>query len=99
MFLRGANALFPEAVDPKYGMMTFTQYMALRQAELDEGLWLADKNAVPGMSRINPFPVTQARLKQTGPKPIKPLKPFTPPKFVRGVPSKPTRTSVDSKLK
>jgi len=43
-----------------------------------EGLWLADKNAVPGMSRINPFPATQAQLKRMRPKPVKPPKPVTP---------------------
>ncbi len=29
-----------------------------------EGMLLPDKPAVPGMSRINPFPTTQARMKR-----------------------------------
>jgi hypothetical protein len=53
--------------------MTFKQFL-----ELDEGMWLPDKNAVPGMSRINPFPATHARLKRIMPKPVKPPKLFPP---------------------
>ena len=40
-------------------MMTFSEWRSLR-----EGLWLADKNAMPGMSRINPFPTTQCALEE-----------------------------------
>ncbi len=52
-------------------MMTFDEWRALR-----EGLWLADKNAMPGMSRISPFPTTQAHLKKIRGKPLKPAKPI-----------------------
>ena len=51
-------------------MMTFSEWRALR-----EGLWLADKNAMQGMSRLNPFPTTQAHLKKIRGKPIEPAKP------------------------
>jgi len=53
---------------------TFYEWLALKS----EGLWLPDKAAVPGMSRINPFPATQERLKAIAPKKPKPPKPFTP---------------------
>jgi hypothetical protein len=46
---------------------------------MQEGLWLADRNAIPGMSKINPFPATQAQLKKLRPKPVKPPKQVTPP--------------------
>lgn len=59
-------------------MMTFTEYMMMRQAEVQEGLWLADKNAVPGMSKINPFPGTDAQRKALHVKPFKKPKPFAP---------------------
>src|SRR5262245_14569458 len=45
-------------------MMTFWEYVQIR-----EGLWLADKSAAPGMNRLNPFPVTQTRLKRIMAKP------------------------------
>jgi hypothetical protein len=52
------------------------KYRSFREyCELREGLWLADKNAVPGMSKINPFPTTQAELKRTRAKPMKIPKP------------------------
>jgi hypothetical protein len=54
-----------------------------RYIEMTEGLWLADKNAAPGVSKINPFPATQAQLKRTRPKPVNTLPPFTPPKPVK----------------
>lgn len=37
---------------------TFYEWLALKS----EGLWMPDKAAVPGMSRINPFPATQKQL-------------------------------------
>ena len=52
-------------------MMTFREYVQMR-----EGLWLADKNAAPGMSRMNPFPATQARLKPILTKPVRAVKPL-----------------------
>lgn len=35
--------------------MTFSEYVRLR-----EGLWLNDKNALPGMSRLNTLPTRKA---------------------------------------
>lgn len=47
----------------KYGMNRpypkFQEWLAMR-----EGLWLADKNAVPGMSRIDPLTANQTTLKR-----------------------------------
>jgi hypothetical protein len=40
--------------------LTFTEYVGLR-----EGLLLPDRPPAPGMSRTNPFPATQARLRGT----------------------------------
>ena len=56
-------------------MPTFHEWLKMRT----EGLWLNDKAAIPGMSRINPFPATQERLKKMAPKPVKPLKPPAAP--------------------
>jgi hypothetical protein len=47
-------------------MVTFQEYIAI-----GEGLWLAEKNAVKGMIRSNPFPSTQERLKKIAPKSFK----------------------------
>jgi hypothetical protein len=55
------------------GAMSFREYLTMR-----EGLWLPDKKAVPGMSRINPFPATQAQLKRIRAKPTPTPKPFKP---------------------
>jgi hypothetical protein len=57
------------------GFVTFQEYLQMR-----EGLWLADKNAVPGMGRINPFPATQSRLKTMLAKPML-AKPMQTPKL------------------
>ena len=56
----------------KYRMKSFKEY-----CEIQEGLWLSDKNALPGMSKLNP----QLPMRT----PIKPPKPFVPkpPKLVR----------------
>jgi hypothetical protein len=43
-------------------MLTFWEDIEVR-----EGLWLADKNAVLGMTRINPFPAKHAQLKRISP--------------------------------
>lgn len=51
---------------------TFSEYVQMR-----EGLLLPDRPVTPGGLRINPFPATQARLKQMKPKPVKPA--TTPP--------------------
>ncbi len=70
------------------GFITFQEYVQLR-----EGLWLADKNAVPSMSRINPFPTTLSRLKpvlgkRAVPSPTKPTFMRLPPtpSFRTGLP-------------
>jgi hypothetical protein len=47
-------------------MMTFVEYVRMR-----EGLWLADKNAVPGMSNVNPLAPGRAKPKRTMPTPFK----------------------------
>ncbi len=65
-------------------MMTFTDYMAMR-----EGLWLADKNAVLGMSRVNPYPPAGSGRHPASPTPVKPPKP-TVPKAPGVAPTKPT---------
>jgi hypothetical protein len=51
---------------------TFYEWLALKS----EGLWMPDKAAVPGMSRINPFPATQKQLKAILPKKPKAPTPF-----------------------
>lgn len=49
--------------------MTFSEYVQIR-----EGLWLNDKNALPGMSRLNSLPT---KTKSNKPKPLA-LKPTRP---------------------
>ncbi len=62
-------------------MMTFYEYVKLK-----EGLWLNDKNAIVGLSRLPPPPTPPKKKKLVAalPKPIVPIpsapKP-TPPKF------------------
>jgi hypothetical protein len=46
-------------------MISFTEYVAFR-----EGLWLADKNALPGLSRLNTLPRQPSKAKSAAPKPI-----------------------------
>ena len=73
---------------------TFSEYVQMR-----EGLLLPDRPVTPGGSRINPFPATQARLKQMKPKPVKLTttpptkpKPATKPATVQPLrPFKPTK--------
>jgi hypothetical protein len=52
---------------------TFQEWLSVR-----EGLWLPDKAAIPGMSRLNPFPTTQKHLKAHAPAKPKPPNPFKP---------------------
>jgi hypothetical protein len=52
------------------GMKTFHEWLAVR-----EGLWLNDKNAVIGLSRLNPLPKNSAVNKSLAKKP-KPAKPM-----------------------
>lgn len=58
-------------VNENMNMMTFNEYVSMR-----EGLWLNDKNAVVGLSKIAP------------PKPPKTARPTPPPK-IKPVPAKP----------
>ena len=67
-------------------MMSFIEWLAMRQ----EGLWLPDSNALPGLSKIVPLPVKQAKLKEKLPKPVKPLAPF---KAKAPKPSKPPQAA------
>jgi hypothetical protein len=52
----------------KYRMrfQSFSEYVQMR-----EGLWFPDRRVTSGGSRINPFPTTNARLRQMKPKPVK----------------------------
>jgi hypothetical protein len=54
-------------------MMSFREYLGLR-----EGLWLADKNAVPGMTNVNPLLTRKTRSKGATRKPSRAANPFTP---------------------
>ncbi len=57
----------------KYLMKTFQEFLAQRATT--EGLWLNDKNALPGMSRLNVTPFTNKKRKRHVAK-IKPPKPY-----------------------
>gem|GEM_PF-3773808 len=64
------------------GMKTFHEWLAERTTK-NEGLWLNDKNAVVGMSNINPLLQEKAKVKPLKlPKAklgvVKTLKPFKP---------------------
>ncbi len=71
-------------------MKTFHEWLRERQRRQCEGLWLNDKNAVIGLSKLNPLPRDSAvnkSLKQK-PKPLpsgvpvfKPWKPAQPAKL------------------
>jgi hypothetical protein len=54
----------PLAIDT--GMKTFHEWLAMR-----EGLWLNDKNAVIGLSRLNPLPKNSAVSKSLAKGPAK----------------------------
>ena len=67
-------------------MMTFHEWLAMR-----EGLWLNDKNAVIGLSRLNPLPKNSAVNKSLAKGPAKampgvaaatPFKPNQPVTFL-----------------
>ena len=61
-------------VGDKYDMKTFHEWLAERTAKAkNEGLWLNDKNAVVGLSRLNPLPKNFAVNKSLAKKP-KPVK-------------------------
>jgi hypothetical protein len=50
-----------------YYMMTFSEFIAIR-----EGLNLPDRPPAKGLSRINPFPTTNAHRRRMNPKPLRP---------------------------
>lgn len=52
--------------------LSFKQYVELR-----EGLLLPDRPPAKGMTRINPFPTTDAQRRRLKPKPVK-ANPFPP---------------------
>ena len=59
------------------------RYLGLKEyvARRDEGTWLPNQPIVAGMSKINPFPVTQARLNRIVLQQVKPsgkVKPAVP---------------------
>lgn len=56
-----------------YGVMSFKEFLAVQ-----EGLLLPDRPPVKGLSRINPFPTSQAHRQRWHAKPVKPSKPFAP---------------------
>jgi len=66
-----SDAVFP-TVECGPGVLEFVR--------LREGLWLNDKNALPGMSRLTPIQksVKPKAIKPFRPKAIAPLRPFKP---------------------
>jgi hypothetical protein len=58
-------------------MKTFHDSLADRERRQCEALWLNDKNAVVGLSKLNPLPRDSAVNKSLSKKP-KPPKPATP---------------------
>jgi hypothetical protein len=58
-------------------MKMFHEWLAERQRRQCEGLWLNDKNAVIGLSKLNPLPRDSAVNKSLSKKPKAP-KPATP---------------------
>ena len=71
------------------------RYLGLKEyvARRDEGTWLPNQPIVAGMSKINPFPVTQARLNRIvspqakPPGQVKPAVPTVPQSTPKLVPS------------
>jgi hypothetical protein len=51
----------------KYGVMSFKAFVAMK-----EGLLLPDRPPAMGLSRINPFPTTNAHRKRMKPCPFPP---------------------------
>jgi hypothetical protein len=84
------------------GVKTFQEWLAIR-----EGLWLNDKNAVIGLSRLNPLPKNSAvnkslakGAKAKAATPLATFKPWKPAQPVKIVGPKPSRLSgiEDTKL-
>jgi hypothetical protein len=90
----------PSAIAIDTSMKTFHEWLAERQQRQCEGLWLNDKNAVIGLSKMNPLPRDSAvnkSLKQK-PKPppsgvpvFKPWKPAEPAKLQPFKPAQPAK--------
>ena len=59
--------------------LTFKQYVEMR-----EGVLLPDRPPATGLSRINPFPTTNAHRRRLRPKPLRKPNPFPP--TVRAIP-------------
>jgi len=66
-------------------MKTFREWLAERERRQCEALWLNDKNAVIGLSKLNPLPKDSAVNKSLSKKParaatptVKPWKPAQP---------------------
>lgn len=80
--LRDASMATGPCVDTS--MKTFHEWRAEREQEQCEGLWLNDKNAVIGLSKMNPLPRDPAVNKSLSQKPKLPpsgvpvLKPWKP---------------------
>ena len=81
-------------------MKTFHEWLAERQRRQCEGLWLNDKNAVIGLSKMNPLPRDPAVNKSLSQKPklppsgvpvLKPWKPAEPARFQPFKPAQPAK--------
>jgi len=60
-------------------MKTFHEWLAEREQRQGEGLWLNDKNAVIGLSKMNPLPRDSSVNKSLSKKPPKPATPGVKP--------------------
>ncbi|MCA8982954.1 MAG: hypothetical protein KDA76_04270 [Planctomycetaceae bacterium] len=76
-------------------MKKFHEWLAERQQRQCEGLWLNDKNAAIGLSKLNPLPKDSAVNKSLSKKPPKPatptVKPWKPAQPVKLQPFKPAQ--------
>ena len=79
--------LIPAAVNTsmKENLPKFQEWLAVR-----EGLWMPDKAAVPGLSRLNVTPMTNTQRKRLVSKPVKLPNPFKPTVAKVGVLPKPS---------
>lgn len=76
-------------------MKKFSEFVKAKAVE--EGLLMPDKAAASGVSKINPFPTTNAHRKKITPKPIKPVPPMQ--SFVSTVPQVVTDKVIPKNLK
>jgi len=90
----------PSAIAIVTGIKTFHEWLAERQRRQCEGLWLNDKNAVIGLSKMNPLPRDSAVNKSLSKKPkpplsgvpvFKPWKPTRPAKLHFVKPAQPAK--------